>query len=681
MGSGWLRLAKVAVWLGWLVFAGFLFAGPFRWELDYFLVHGNRIYYGAAIALLAVLALFCLAYVPLRRSGLWRWELPLIASLGLLFAALEHPLALAIAILLFLACFTTGHRLARLFGAKLETAAETLALAFCIGCAALVLLLFLLGILHGYYTVVSWLLVLAPIAIWPRDALAAPQAVRSLCRSAREAEELKHPLCGVAVVFLAAGVFFTAAGALTPSITFDTLNFHLPAAQYYSAQHRLEPVPLVNYSYYPQAFEILLMLAYQLGGQPAAQLAAPLLFAVFLLLLVAIGKAAKLDLAAIVTGLACVAITPFILWDGTQTKNDIGMGMFQLAALLCCLKWRNSAKPVWMLLGGFFLAASVGMKYTAVYGAIPLVILFFWPLLRTKAHRLPTAAGFVLLLVLLGSFWSVRAYLYTGDPVFPEKLERAAQPGGIKHGERWSKRLLRIAPTAWRLSFEGRPHFESPIRNPLGMFLLTFAPVALLASWQRNANRRACLFYMGLYLLYWIGTIGVLRYALPAFGLLFLFLAGKAKQAYDERWVAAGAPVRFSMAAGLAVSLAFGLLGVIEVVAAPGEFAYLAHRISADEYLQTNLPDYQVLQALGRLEGNAAVLETDACSRAYAPDPGRLECSGAENARIQGDLQRRHYEFVAIPTAPDKQRAGILQGWNAEQVYRDDKYAGYRISR
>jgi len=676
-----LGFGRVLIWFGWLAFAAFLFAGPFRQEVIYFLVHGNPVYYGAAIALLAFLAVFCSVYVPLRGRGLWRWELPLIAAFGFCFVLLEQPLALLVILLLFLSFFTLGHRLARTFGIALNTPAETLALGFSIGCGVAIPALFLLGLLHGYYRAVSWILVLAPIAFWHRDALAALQAIRNLWQSARQTKELRHPFCGIAVVFFAAAVFFSAAGALTPAIAFDTLNFHLPAAQYYSSEHRLDPVPMLGYSYYPQGFETLLMVAYQLGGQPAAQLLAPLLFAVFLLLLFAIGRECGLDAAALITGIACVAMTPFVLWDGTQTKTDIGVGLFQLASLWCCLKWRNTALQAWLLLGSFFLATSVAFKYTAVYGAIPLLILFLVALPRMKAHRLRAAGAFLLLLAVLGSYWQVRAFIYTGDPVYPQKIERAAQPGGVRRGATWDKRLKRLARTAWRLNFEGRPHFESPIENPLGMFLLTFAPVVLLAAWRRNANRRACLFYAGVYLLYWIGTIGVLRYALPAFGLVILFLAGKAKEAYDERWISISSPVRFSFAAALATCLAFGLLGVIEVVGAPGEFAYLAHLISRSDYLALNLPEYRTLQAFRRLDGNAGVLVAGACSRAYAPSPGMFVCSGADNDRIEYVLGRHTFNFVAVPTDAKEQRAAIFQGWKAEQVYQDNQYTGYRISR
>ena len=675
-----LGLTKIAVWSAWLVVAALLFARPFRWQANYFLVHGNRLYYLAMWGMFGLLALVCLIYVPYRRRALWRWDLPLILVLGVVFVAAEQPLALLVTLLFFLACFNTGSRLARVFGIRWERPAEKLALGFSTGCAAYLPVLFTLGELHAYYWYVFWLLVLAPIAIWHRETAATAQAVGQLWRSVRLAEELRHPLAGVAVVFLAAAVFFSAAAALTPSITFDTLNMHLPAAQYYSALHTLQPVPMMPYSFYPQGFETLVLLVLQLGGQAAAQLVAPLFFAVFLLLLFEIGRACCLDLTGIFTGVTCVAMTPFILWDGTQTKNDIILAAFQLAALLCCLRWRETKSRGWLMLGAVFIASSICIKYTAVYGAIPLVILFLAQLWKYQGKRLILALAFLLLMGVLGSYWQARAFVYTGNPVYPETLERAAQPGGVRAGARWRGRVRRLGRKAWDLNFVGRPYFESPIRNPLGMFLLTFAPLAVLASWRRDANRRLCLFYIGLYVLYWLGTVGALRYALPAFALIILFLAAKAKAAYDEHWVNAARPVRFSIAGALAVSLAFGLLGVILVVSAPGEFAYLAHRIGKDAYLGNNLPEYNAMQEFRRLDPHAAMFVTDVCSRAYSPDPGAFACSAGENERIQGLLNRHTFEFIAIP-ADKEERTEILEGWKAEQVYRDSKFVGYRIAR
>jgi len=681
MGNRFLGLSKIVLWLGWLGFAAVLAAGPFRWEMDYFLIHGNRVYYRAMLGLLVLLGALCLGYVPLRR-GLGRWELPLITAFAFCFAALEQPAALFVGLLLFTACFSTGHRLARLFGIKLDRPAEVLGLGFSIGCAAWLPVLFVLGLFGAYYRGVAWLLVLAPLALWPRDAWASAQAIGKLYQSARASAGLRHPLCGIAMIFLAAGVFFGVAAALPPSIAFDSVNMHLPAVQYYSAQHSLRPVPHLAYSYYPQGFETLVTVAYQLGGQAAAQFVPPVFFVAFLLVLFAAARECELDLAAILTGFACLVMTPFIVWGGTQIKNDTALAMFQLATLLCYLRWRNSGERAWLLLGAALLASSFAMKHVALFGAIPLILLFA-AALDWKGRWLRTAGAFVLLLGALSSYWQVRAFAYTGNPVYPERLGRVQSPVG-KPGQ---NKLVRFVELPWRLHFEGQraeltyQGFESPLRSPLGLALITFAPMTLLAPWRRSANRRACIFYVAVYLLYWGAVAGILRYALAPIALLMVLVAGKAKDAFDQHWTAARGAVRVSIAAALAGSLAFGLLGVILVVSSPGEFAYLAHRIGRNAYLAANLPEYRSLQAFGRLDRRAAVFTVDACSRAYAPDPAAFACSSAGNARIEEELKRGAYQFVAIPATKEQQRAAILEGWNAEQVYRDDNYVGYRISQ
>jgi 4-amino-4-deoxy-L-arabinose transferase-like glycosyltransferase len=683
-----LGLSKVLLWFGWLILTIAIAAGPFRWEMDYFLIHGNRAYYQAMLALLILVATTCAIYVRLRDRGWWRWELLLIAALALFVAAVRQPVALLIGLLLFFACFTAGHRLARLMALELEGPAEVLGMGFSIGSAALLPALFVLGLIHAYYAWVFLLLLALPLVLWRADALRGLRAIGQLYRSARQAENLRHPLSGIAVIFLAIGVFCGTVVAVSPSIAWDALNQHLPAAQYYAAQHRLQPVPRLSYSLYPQGFETLMTVAYQLGGQSAAQIVTPLVFVAFLLVLVEIARACELDSAAIVTGVAGVVMTPFIAWDGSQTKNDIGVALFQLAAVLCCLRWRNSGQRAWLLVGGALLASSMAIKYVSLFGAVPLMILFIAAIDRKKKRWLGAAAAFFLLMGILGSYWQVRAFLLTGNPVYPEKLERITSPIGQLEGVSRRERLLRLVELPWRLHFAGQKAevtlqgFESPLGSPLGLILITFAPLTLLVARHKNGNRRACIFYVVVYLLYWGIFAGALRYALAPIALLIVLVVGKARDAYDQKWTGSGGPVRLSIAVAFVGSLAFGLLGVILVEIAPQQLSLLAGRIGRDAYLGANLPDYAALQTFQQMDRHAAVFVVDACSRAYAPDPGAFGCSSAGPATVREELDRSTFQYVAIPAGSGEERRGLfLEGWKAEQVYQDHNYVGFRIWR
>src|SRR5579862_8562463 len=164
-------LFKAMLWVAWLAVIVVLVAEPFRWEVEYFRIHGGRGYYLAIIGLLALLIPVCIFYVRLRRRRWYRYELPVIVGGALLFTVIEQPRAFGVAVLVFLACLAAGISLARLVGIALSGAAETVGLGFSLGAALLILLLFILGMLHAYYAPAFLLLLLGFLAVGWRGAL------------------------------------------------------------------------------------------------------------------------------------------------------------------------------------------------------------------------------------------------------------------------------------------------------------------------------------------------------------------------------------------------------------------------------------------------------------------------------------------------------------------------------
>ena len=580
--AGW----KVLVWGAWLAIVAILVAEPFGWEVDYFRVHGGRVYFFAIIALLLLLIPVCLLYVRLRRGGFYHYELPLIAGGALLLTAIEEPRALGIVLLMFLACLTAGLSLARLFGVVFTGNAEIVGIGFALGAAALVPVLFILGMLHAYYWPIFLLLLVAPLAVGWRYALEGLGAIGRLGRSASRSKVLEHPLFGIGVIFLAVGVLCGAMAALTPTLVLDAVKMHLPSTQTYVALHDFQPVPLLRYSYFPQGFEILMANAYALGGQPAAQLVTPIFFFAFLLVLFEVAKLCGFDSAGILCGVAAVLVTPFILWDGSQVKNDVELCLFQVAALYCCLRWRESERRNWLMLGGLLLGASFGIKHTAAFGAVPLTLLFLAPLYR-KPRGVRMAALFFLFVLAFGFYWHTRTYLLMGDPLYPRSAQEAITPRRAKRRSGPLERMKRRLEAAWQVQLhDARTGFESPLRSPMGILLLTFAPLALLMERKRNKSRVACWFFIALYILLWGSRMTTLRYALAPIALAIVLVAAKMKEAYDQDWAVAPGLVRFSIASAFGVTLAFGLLGSVLVELVPGQISLLAWRISPADYLK-----------------------------------------------------------------------------------------------
>jgi 4-amino-4-deoxy-L-arabinose transferase-like glycosyltransferase len=677
-------LSKIIVWLAWLVVIVILVAEPFRWEVRYFRIHGGQGYYLAIIALLALLIPFCILYVRWRRRGWYRYELPAIATGALLLMIVEQPRALIVGALLFVACLVAGMGLARLLGVVFSSAGERVGVGFSLGAALLIPVLFILGLLHAYYWPIFLLLLLCPLAFFRRDAMDGLRALGGLWREATGAEVLAHPWCGIGVLFLAAGVLCAAMAAVTPTLVFDALKMHLVSTQTYVAVHALQPVPLLPYSYYPQGFEVLMSAAFALGGLPAAQMITPIFFVAFLLILVEIAKLCEFDSAAILAALACLLMTPFIIWSGSQVKNDMELAMFQVAALYCCLRWRASEQRSWLMAGAFLLAATFGIKHIAAFGAVPLALLFVAPLYR-KPRAVRTAAMFFLIVAVFGFYWHTRTFLMTGDPMFPRHVEDAIKPKAklARSLKTWVKRRVG-EPLRLQLN-DHRIAFESPVRSPMGIVVLMFAPLALLVPRRRNGSRMACWFYIGLNLLLWGARMTTLRYALAPIALLIVLIASKAKDAYDLDWAIAPAMLRFSIAVAFAFTLAYGLLGTILVEIVPGQLQFLAHRMSRDQYLSANLPIYAPLPAIRKLDPHATVMFMGGCPRGYAPDPMNSACGGSKHGGVQHrqELLNGHgFQYVVLPAdLDDDERGVIFAGWKTEDVYADDDWRGMRITR
>ncbi len=675
---------KVFVWLGWLAIIAVLVAEPFRWEVEYFRRHGGQAYFLAILALLVLLIPVCWLYVRWRRQGWYRYELPVIAGGALFLAAIQQPRGLGVAILLFLACLAAGLSLSPLFGVELTGDAATVGIGFAVGAAVVTLVLFVLGILHTYYWPVFLLLLVAPVVFGWRNALEGARAVGRLVRSASHLKVLEHPLFGLGVIFLAVGVLCGTIAALTPTLVMDAVKMHLPCAQAYVALHVFQPVPELQYSYYPQGFEVLMATAYALGAQPAAQLVTPIFFLALLLVLYEVAKLCGFDSAGILCGVAALLVTPFILWDGSQVKNDTELALFQVGALYCCLRWRESQIRGWLMLGGLLLGASFGVKHTAAFGAVPLALLFIAPLYR-KPCGVRLAALFFLFVAAFGFYWHVRTYLLTGDPLYPRKVEEAVTPRRARFGPLARLRMRLEGPWLVQLH-DKRLGFESPLRSPMGILLLTFAPLALLMAHKQNKSRAACWFYIAVYLVLWGSRMTTLRYALAPIALLIVLVAAKVKQAYDEDWAVAPALMRLSIGAAFASTLAFGLLGAILVEIVPGQLPLLAGRISRSQYLRSNLPAYAALESVGRVSPDAAVVVVDACGRAYAPNPVTSACTAGGPEGGESHLQRmlrvHDFQYVILPAEWDgASRAALFTGWKAEDVYADDDWRGVRITR
>jgi Dolichyl-phosphate-mannose-protein mannosyltransferase len=695
----------------WSAAALVLTLGPLAWHLNYFARPGPQYRTGIA-ALLCVLGLGAAVYARFRRKALWRWEPRLLAGAALAATLLTEPLALAVCAWMAVACYAAGAFALARCRIEIDSPAARIPLATGAGLGCLILVLFPLGLAGLYRPWVFVLLLAAPCIAFRGCIRQLGRDLRSLDDAWRSSSELQSPLAGVAAMFAPAFLAAFLMAALSPAISYDAVAHHLPAARHYLLQHELTPLPgvpgsysgrslfslghSVAYSYYPQSFEELLTVAEALGGQPAAQLVTPLLFALTLLLSIAIARLCGLSRLGAVFGAAAAATLPFAHWTGAVVKNDYPLALFELAALYAVLRARKRsgagddgsvAPAAWLLLAAFFLGLSFGVKHVALFGAIPLGLLLLDEI-RRRRGALRLAALAALLLAASGAFWHARTYLLTGNPIYPARSNDASRAVRALDGSRpsrWTVHLL----YPWIAHFDGHKVLESPTANPLGFFFVFFASAwAVMRRRERSREERACLFFIAIYYLYWAYIWGVLRYALaPVIVLAFLTAGRAAEIVAPDRERETGRALRFLLPAALAYCLAFALLPVMILEVNARQLEYFAGKLDRPGYLRAALADYPAIEFLNQhVRPGEQTLSVDNCAAAYANNPEQFRCVRffsmlPDRVQLVGELvESTAPDYFVLPSGPagDPILARLDRTHYGEPIYSD---AAFQILR
>src|SRR6266851_1864830 len=142
---------RTTLWLGWLAWAVWITAGPFRRLVEAFRNPGPE-YYRLLLWTLPIFGGVVGLYLWLRRAGLWRYEPAIVAGAcagAFLFYRFAATLLLAG---LFLVCYAAGAwLLERLALGRPGPPESDIPVSGALGIAMLGPVLFLIRLLHPYY--------------------------------------------------------------------------------------------------------------------------------------------------------------------------------------------------------------------------------------------------------------------------------------------------------------------------------------------------------------------------------------------------------------------------------------------------------------------------------------------------------------------------------------------------
>ena len=333
-------------------------------------------------------------------------------------------LDLGLALFLALVAAGIGKRLLNWIGELPGHPLDALALATPLGLGLLALGCLLLG-QTGWLNLVG-LAVLLGVAT-ELGLLAGFRLLRELAR-----HSLKRPEKGLTtvvdrllLVFLMLTLGATALAALAPVTDGDALCYHLQVPKVFLVRQAVYFDPDLHETVYPLVTELLYAIGLEFRGPVACRCLQWVLGLVFAAGVAALARPSLGRRAWWAAALA--VLVPAISNGMAAPLNDVSLAAFGVASLLAWTRCFDRPSRASTVVAGAFTGLAIGVKYPAlVLAALLTAATLLRPVLdpawrsrRGAIRTLMMAAGFLGTAVLLGGAWYLRAYVYTGNPVFP----------------------------------------------------------------------------------------------------------------------------------------------------------------------------------------------------------------------------------------------------------------------
>jgi len=371
------------------------------------------------------------------------------------------------------------------------------------------------------------------------------------------------PWAGLVVV--AAPLFVL---AMSPEVGWDANTYHLTLPRVFAARHDFRPLELNVYSNWPLNTELLYTLAILLRDHVLAKLIhfgfGALTIYAMVVLCRGLGEARSGWLAA-----ALFLANPIVVFEMTVAYVDLAHAFFMLAAFVFLIRSRDEGPHTTpcLVLAGVAAGLMAGTKLTGLAGVsiLAVVLMLSGPGGRPRALRLRRfGIAYALPALLLAAPWLIRAWWYTGNPIYPwlyslwggpdwsEELTRQLQAWqrGIGMGRGVTDYLL--LPV--RVILQGGVDYDR-FAGRIGAFWIVVLPLSMLFVRSRPLVRSA-LAVGGLYFLFWSVSSQQMRLLIPALPLFAVASAVACAGTIDRL----PRPVWRSVARGLAMAAALGLV-------------------------------------------------------------------------------------------------------------------------
>jgi hypothetical protein len=495
--------------------------------------------------------------------------------------------------------------------------------------------------------------------------------------------------------------------ALAPVTDGDALCYHLQVPKVFLIQESVGFAPDLHETVYPLVTELLYALALEFRGPVACRWIQWLMGLIFAANVIALGRT-SLGRYSWLAGAIALAV-PAISNGMSAPLNDVALAAFGTAAILAWQRLQERPSVRAVLVAGALGGLAIGVKYPALVlcGLMFLSIALRCTMRARTVGEIPASrwlalAGVYLGAVLLvGGCWYVRAYVHTGNPVFPYFRQYFGN-AGLDEVLGPEKRPLTV--TLWNLLTALVPLSLEP--NRFDSFSHQFGPVFLLflpALFVERAPRRL-LGVVGLaylYLMLCLTQRQSMRFVLVALGPMSVAVAYLARRWSERKTL----PARLLIAS---LVLALGFEASLAFFRSHRALRVVMGRESPSEYLLRCEPTFHIGRWVADHLSKAARLIGQDHRGFYIPRPYTMELAhrrrtglgshGESPGQIIDHLRRSGFTHLLLcPPAPetpvefDPTLGRLLGPWLARETplyhkdLRDDggvlrHYAIYNIA-
>jgi hypothetical protein len=387
------------------------------------------------------------------------------------------------------------------------------------------------------------------------------------------------------------GTLLTALGPVTDG---DALCYHLQVPRIFLDAGSAVFEPDLHETIYPLATESLYALALALRGPVACRLVQWWLGVTLFASVTALARPFLGDRARWAGAL--VLLVPAVSNGMGAPLNDVALAAFGNAAILAWTRWRDHPSRRSAALAGTLAGLAIGVKYPALVLTGLLGLGFLVPGKLPLRIRLMHGLWFVTMAFLIGGGWYLRAWIFTGNPVYPffrhlfggagidEVLDPIKRPMAVTVGNL----LTALGPMTLEPA-----RFDS-LAHQFGPAFLLFLPPLL---WERPPRRLLGIVAIGyLFLLICLTQRQSMRFVLIALGPLAVGVAWllnrwSERQSWPARGLVALAALMLVAEAGLALGRTRPALGVI--LGRESSESYLARReptFVVGQWMEKHLP-------------------------------------------------------------------------------------------